>query len=372
MTPGNPLIHAIAAALILTTTGAATAAPVVLQGPSIDVGNTPCAGCAVAVKRATVFGGAETPLTGLPALVIRDGRGRLFVLDRSRRQPPQVYDSSGVFIGLVGGTGKGPGEVTPTSFIEITPGDTIHVHSLGRVSVFAPNLTYVRSFIQRTPDTAPWDLVSLPGGASASTSRQVGTGRDMTPISIRDSKGTLLRTIELSDSEGIQPIRRLAVTRGGASGFLWVSETHQLKTGYRLILMDTVGVVHGTLRREPDGWYAKKAVGRMVFGLDTVPKPVTSIASIREDARRRLLVLVRQAKPGWKAVRPEDQFNGHYEARLEVIDIVNRRLVGSITVSGAPLQILSDDRFATYREDAEGNPWIEVWTVTTTVAPTKR
>lgn len=334
------------------------------RAPIVDVDAKPCSGCTVAVQRTFAITGVNSRIMGHPRLTVRDSRGRLYVVNERVSEPPDVYDSTGAFIGPLGGKGNGPGEVTPTSFVEIGRGDTIRVHSHGRISVFDPSLAFRRSFVQITPESSPWDMVSIPGGKSASTSRAVAERPEMSPISVRDSKGLLIRTIELTDNKGIQPIRRLAVAHNQRKASLWVSETHQLRIGYRIMLMDTLGTVHSTLRREPEWWYARQAITRVTFGsVDTMSKPVTSVTSIREGSHGRLLVLMSHPRREWKGVRRVDRYNGHYEARLDVIDIASRRLVGSVMVPGAALQVLSDDRFATYREDADGIPWLEVWRI---------
>jgi hypothetical protein len=356
----------IAMGMLIFVSELASAMQLSRAGAVIEIDGTPCHGCSVTVRRALSIGGEDTPLIGNPVRIDRDSRGRIYVLDQMmRHEPPQAYDSMGGFLGRVGGVGKGPGEVTPTMFMEVIRGDTIRVHSQGRVSIFAPDRRFIRSFIQRTPDNAPWDVVYLPGGGSASISRMVAQRPEMTPVFIRDARGLLLRTIELTDNKGIQVMRRLALARTRWNASLWVSEAHQLKHQYLIMLMDTLGVVRATYRRQPEWWYAKNAVGKMRFGpIDTISRPVSSISSLREDAHGRLLALASHARSDWKAVRPADRFNGHYEARLEVIDVASRRLVGSVTVPGAALQIISDDRFATYREDPDGNPWLEIWMVT--------
>jgi hypothetical protein len=335
----------------------------------IEIDGTPCRDCTVTARRALSIGGTDTPLIGNPVRIARDGRGRIYVLDQMiRDEPPQVYDSSGAFLGRVGGVGKGPGEVTPVMFMEVIHGDTIRVHSQGRVSIFAPDRRFVRSFTQRTPDMAPWDVVYLPGGGSASVSREVARRPEMTPIFVRDARGLLLRRIELSDNRGIQVMRRLAVARPRWKASLWVSETHQLKHEYLIMLMDTAGTVRTTYRRQPEWWHAKRSVGAMRFGpIDTIPRPVSSLTSLREDAHGRLHVLISHGRADWKGVRYTDRFNGHYETHLEIIDLASRRVIGDVVVPGAALQILSDDRFATYREDADGNPWLDIWAISVKV-----
>jgi hypothetical protein len=47
-----------------------------------------------------------------------------------------------------------------------------------------------------------------------------------------------------------------------------------------------------------------------------------------------------------------------------VIDPTAARRVGAAEVRGFTLGFVTESRFATYREDDDGVPWIDIWEVT--------
>jgi hypothetical protein len=47
-----------------------------------------------------------------------------------------------------------------------------------------------------------------------------------------------------------------------------------------------------------------------------------------------------------------------------VIDPLNHRITARGEVPGYPVALLGDDHLATYREDRDGIPYVDVWRIT--------
>jgi hypothetical protein len=75
-----------------------------------------------------------------------DARGRFYVIPA---QPGKiaVYDQTGRFARTFGQLGDGPGEFRSVSTIAVGPGDTVHVFSNARATVFASDGSFIRTRI---------------------------------------------------------------------------------------------------------------------------------------------------------------------------------------------------------------------------------
>lgn len=107
---------------------------------------------AIALEPVVAFGDIGDPVllddspTGLRTLA-RDSRGRYFA-PSFRRQQVVVFDSTGHFLGTLGSSGGGPGEFRGlVTNIMIHAHDSVFVVASRQVSVFDPELEFVRSFI---------------------------------------------------------------------------------------------------------------------------------------------------------------------------------------------------------------------------------
>jgi hypothetical protein len=152
-----------------------------------------------------------------------------------------------------------------------------------------------------------------------------------------------------------------------------MAETRPVTTssGYHLALVDTAGRTKLSLERQVVSWTTRKTDPTFTPLQDTTATPYPGIRHIREDARGHVLVLLRRPRSDWKAVKQEDRYaaaNSH--TVLEVLDPVRGRLLATAQVEGFPLRLLSDTRFATYREDSDGVPWVDVWEITFAMSST--
>jgi len=362
----GPPTSAIISLLLALHLGSA-AAPVAAQppGPVITVPTT-CAPCVTRAALQYTIRGTDTPIEGRPRGVTADMRGRLIVWYSQR--PLFVFDSSGRLAARVGKVGMGPGEITPVRWVIAGRDDTVHVFAGTRINVFAGgDFRHVRSTIERSPEAGSTNVIRLPGGKTARLSNIVAQSEALNPIFLRDRNGQLVRELDPTKWE-YRPSRALALADPSWHAALWMAESSFLRTeGYRVLLLDTLGGVWRTVRRNPDWWESMKRIPDM-RGLgsmaDTLGRRAAGVQGVREDSRRRVHVLSRVTSPDWKAVRADEEYReGNLISVLEVIEPRAGRLLASVRVVGAPLGIISDNQFVTYREDRDGYPYIDVWRI---------
>jgi hypothetical protein len=279
-----------------------------------------------------------------------------------------VFDSTGRLVARVGKVGVGPGEITPVRWVVAGRDDTVRVFANTRINIFAGrDFRYVRSTIERSQETGSQYVVLLPGGRTARLSGRLPASGDLNPIYLRDRTGTLIRQLSPTTSPS-RPTRLLASAEATSVGSLWVAEGSILRSdGYSVLLVDTLGAARRIYRLTPTWWESVQSFGPMrmiASGADTLSRPLPWLRSLREDSRGRLHVLTRIAKRDWQNVRlDEENQEGNYTSLLEIIDPRAGRLVASVRVVGAPVAVVGDDRFVTYREDRDGYPHIDVWRV---------
>lgn len=109
-----------------------------------------CADCTLVATHVARLGADEDgpDITRTTVVVVRDSRGRLIAGPVNDRNQFAVFSPAGKLIKVVGRAGSGPGEFRMINGVAIAAGDSILVHDieLQRLSIFDPELRYVRSF----------------------------------------------------------------------------------------------------------------------------------------------------------------------------------------------------------------------------------
>lgn len=120
------------------------------------------------------------------------GSGRIYLAD-DRNFHVAVFEGDGRFVGHIGRQGNGPGEFSRPWTVAADARDTVFVwdgnHS--RISVFGPDLRYVRSF-GTDPRWLVTELTPLPDGRLLLSA--YGRGADRS-IHLLDRGGTILRSL---------------------------------------------------------------------------------------------------------------------------------------------------------------------------------
>jgi DNA-binding beta-propeller fold protein YncE len=100
-----------------------------------------------------------------PVAVAAGDDGRVYVADASANGAVQVFDAARLYVGGLGGLGKGPGELFVPLDVAAGPGGTVYAAEFGtrRVSVFGPDGRLVR-LVGEGVLTAPFGVAAGPKG----------------------------------------------------------------------------------------------------------------------------------------------------------------------------------------------------------------
>jgi hypothetical protein len=120
-----------------------------------------CATCRVEFTTITVIGRPSDPVSIAPngPRIVQDSRGRFLTF--SDEMQLVLYDTRGNFVRAVGRVGDGPGEFS-SNFMGVPPplgfgaGDTVFVFDKSRITVFSPDLRYVRTIEPKPPFNVGW------------------------------------------------------------------------------------------------------------------------------------------------------------------------------------------------------------------------
>jgi hypothetical protein len=315
----------IVGALLLTLLPGASPHAMQQPGPRrIEPQAPECRTCQIVVTRLATLGQDSTLLGTLSMAIARDRIGR-FLVSSTDMSRIAVYDGAGRELHSFGREGSGPGEFRGILEIKIAVDDSIYVSDLARrVSVFAPNHQFVRSFNFAGQFSR---AALLPAGGFISETR-----RGALTEYCRDGKEQASRPVSPGVVQPPNPTcrhcdaRSLVAARMPGRFWSWV------KNRYEIEQIDLSGVVHQRLVRgvawfQP--WLSETAL---------VPTPVLS--NVREDTTGHLWVTVHLPNPRWVAssgpsrVATAGDYDRLYESLLEVIDPNSGRLIASARLPG--------------------------------------
>jgi hypothetical protein len=125
------------------------AVTLLMQEPRVVPNRIECARCTIQLVPAVTLGGNPDDLIEWPQAVSEDRLGRYYVTQPNKKELPVVFDATGRRMAVLGAAGEGPGEFVRAAIIAVDPRtDTIFVTdwNTSRLSVFSPQLKFVRSF----------------------------------------------------------------------------------------------------------------------------------------------------------------------------------------------------------------------------------
>jgi hypothetical protein len=326
-----------------------------------------CRTCEIQVTAEVVIGADDGPgsLVGRPTSLVTDGTGRFWVgmLDYNF---PFIYSPNGVFEKQFGQPGEGPGEFR-SAYVQATlPGDSMLLSAGLSYVVVGPDLN-----VHRT-------IARGPGGQLASLrvadwpARVLGL-RIRAVNRVLSSHATILdfsgdRVVEGDSIAWLAGPGELVYRRvePAPDGDVWVSDV----TRYILRRYGSDGTVIDSVERRPAWFPDGQALG---FGSPT-QAPSTNVGGVRVDSAGLLWIFVDRPKPGWRDVWGNRPFPSSGEVRVsalpaeyelwnttvEVIDVVQRRVVARTVLEGHVFSILRHDRVATYVELPSGIPKVTV------------
>ncbi len=169
------------------------------------------------------------------AIAVAPG-GTVYVGDSSLNCAVQIFDADGVYLGAIGGLGKGPGELFVPTDVAVGPAGKIYVAEFGthRVSVFRADGTFVKAVGER-------DLVAPFGVAVGADGKMYVADVEAGGLLVFSPEGVLLETWGEDRDTGqildvaVAPDGGVAYAPGAAGEVLFITPGHadplRLKTG---------------------------------------------------------------------------------------------------------------------------------------------
>ena len=172
-------------------------------------------------------------------IVVADGQGSLL----------RHFDARGRHLRTVGRKGAGPGEFEGLMWVAECGADSVFVYDfvLRRISVFAPNGDFARSFVPETPvhGRGPSSLACSGGGpmvvstrTTEAVERAVGPHRLRAPVALVSREGTILRDFgefpgpdryRHERSDGPLPFgKTLSIATHGGRVFIGTADTYEI------------------------------------------------------------------------------------------------------------------------------------------------
>jgi hypothetical protein len=314
-----------------------------------------CRQCRITVDSVGSIGGgdAEGSFPSFPTAMARDSQGRLFAA--FSRHPPLAYSPRLEFLGPIGGIGDGPGETRRPSVVFVDQSDSVHVFDkqLGRHSVFAPSLRFVRS----APSISAVDAVALTSDHQWIFNASI-LDRDRTglPFHAFDRNGRYVRSFGATDGRVTQSddlsltVRRLwAASTGGVWSVPW---THE----YRIERWSSTGALLQSAR--PTTSWFRPYVRLSDVRVTPTRAPAGRVAAVFEDDQQRVWVLGHAAAVQWaRGIGPAEPGE---DGRL-YHDITDRARVFDTMIEvydARSLTLLVRHRVARPIDFALGNGWV--------------
>ena len=334
-----------------------------------------CTSCRIEFEHVARIGSLDGPdAIGQPQGVVRDSRGRLYLMQSPGSYEIVVFDSTGDFLRTIGNQGEGPGEFKRVTAMWVAPGDTLHVMDPGnrRHTVLAPDYSLVRS--QQLE--ARWffnRVVFFEGGeiaVNANLPTSLGAGF---PLHLIDRRGRVRLSFGSEDQLYIYPGQEdefsqmsRSLSLAAQEGMFWSAPFNR----YVLELWDTTGRLHRRYTRNVDWfepWDHQPGITE-----DGPGNP--QLQDIHEDRLGRLWVMVRVGDRRWRrSVEPyisegrkffrPTRFEGVWDTVVEVIQPESGRLIASGRSEAPLFQFLDDSHAWGMHITEEGVPQIDVWRV---------
>ncbi len=312
----------------------------------------------------TLAENSDHPISGKVATMARASDGTIYLSEAGERIP-HVYAADGKFVKILGRKGGGPGEYQSASIILLGDGDIVHVLDpvLGRHTVVAAD--------GRTLGSTPFPggvsirgAVILPGGHIVTN--HIFRDRDGAgfPLQELDERGNRVRVFgdEMRYGAGgardWQMVRKLFARRNGevwaARPFAYVVELYSSeRTKLKELIRSAEWFEPLANELDPSS------------GTESRP-PTTEMTDLWEDATGLLWTTTLVPRADWRSrvaresPGPRDK---RYNTIIEVLDPVHGRLVTSLRVDPMVLHALSSGYVASWSEQDDGRPRVDVWQV---------
>lgn len=340
--------------------------PAHAQAPAILLkAERPCTSC-LKLRPVTTLRGSGEITVGATTIIARNRRGQFLLTHVNEPAGLFLFGADGRPLRRIGRRGQGPGEFVSIRALEISAGDTIHVFDgqLQRVSILDPELNFVRT----VPLPGPVNLaVVLPGGGYVQNGTMLSPDQVGLPLHLLDRAGRRLRSFGSADGafDGMASWAGWRALGLSPRGSVWTLPF----TSYQLEEWGLDGGLKRGFRRDP-GWFEPyRIAGRLTP--QNPPRPRSD--AVWEDARGLVWTVIEVVDPDWRrhlqpipsvpgAWQPTD-LHRVFDTVIEVIDPGTGRLVASQRFRDLVLGTSEPGLLVRYREDAAGEPALDLYRV---------
>ncbi len=291
----------------------------------------------------------------LSSQIHRDSRGNFYATPLFDPGRIAVFNESGQFTGLLGHSGRGPGEMQRINLLEIGVGDTLHVFDwmLSRWSRFTPDGAFSAS--NQVPGRVQ-QAITTRAGEMILHMHLRDTSQIMRPFHHMSTDGAIVRSFgpEIQDYTERNLDLFLWNMAPAASGGIWVSQLNR----YQIEHWNLKGEKVQTLQRLVE-WFEPWIEVSSAEPFEAEPRP--RIGGLKEDEDGRLWVLIIVAAEDWKPLTQDDliglggmsTFSAVFDWIIEVLNPQDASLIARAVFDG-PVQLIDGGLIAVLNEQADG------------------
>jgi hypothetical protein len=344
----------------------------VLMAQVLPVGSIKtCPACVIEWKHVLTLGATDdAPLSGMPAHIARASDGTIYVVDQ-RDRLPQVLGKDGRQARTFGRRGAGPGEYQEARAILIGADRRLHIIDpvLNRRTILSPTGELLGTASLGAGTMVMGDAAALPNGhflINRVLTDPEGAGFALHEI---DASGKRLRLFAEGDYNIRRPYSMLRRVFARQDGGVWVA--HEYSNLIERHSKD--GSVDLVLKRDAD-WLKPLPRGESPSGGDFDRPPTPAVKAIWEDADGLLWTATNVASTSWKpgptfaewrtaGEPPRNPPQQNWDTVIEVLDPGKRVLLTSLRVHAYVVYNVLNGYLASYREDDDGTPLVDLWRV---------
>ena len=355
-----------------------------LQGQEVvRISSTPtCPTCRIEVRQVATIGSPEDSVS-VNRQLRRNGRGEYVGVSRWTPYAVAVFDSSGELVGLHGRAGRGPGDYARIEFVEVGPGDTVHVFDLvqRRRTLLEP-VSWKPARVAPLPILPQVGTIALTWGAHVllpDGRYVVNAEKGDSALHLVGKDGELVRSfgagccreelppppsrgdLSVLDPYRVQELQRLdAIDRqlaAAGSGRVWAAYWNR----YEVELWDTAGRRLRRVVREAEWfkawrWDAQEAAATRRPSIVHPPE----FRALQQDDSGRVWTIV--------SVAPDDEGGGREGAAvrhtvIEVLDPSAGRLIAAVRVEAPVMDFVGPGLVAVRETGAYDVPIVKVLSV---------
>ena len=320
----------VTAVALTMFTGGLSAQPVTVISSTVT-----CGTCRIELVNRVTLGSPSDTIspTDFQTGVVRDSRGRYYIVPVDGLTSIAVYDSTGRFLRTIGRNGSGPGEYGYLINAEIIAGDSILALDAGnrRLTVLSPSYTVVRSLTLRGTFTRAFPLPAGQLLVNGNVNTQQAAGY---PVHVLGPDGAVLRSFGDANPRVYRERDQFNIrwVERSNEGDLWLAHVDR----YEIERWSIDGRLLRTYRRDAS-WFPPRD-----YSTRRAPEapPPPMVRAVWQDVAGRVWTISRVPSAEWKAparvgssreqpVPPFEVEDRNSDAIVEVFDPSSGALLAS-------------------------------------------